>query len=79
MIFYRLLKLLKTLNLVCHLFGIFCKLKRINKFLDIAVQNIIEIIDGQADPVIRNPALGKVVGPDFGAPVAGTYQAFPVS
>ena len=79
MIFTGQLKLLKTLHLVGHLFGILRKLERINKFLDIAVENIVEVIDGKTDPVIGYPALGKVVGPDFSAPIPGTHQAFPVS
>lgn len=36
----------------------------------------MEIVNGVINSVVRNPALGKIVGTDFGRTVAGTYERF---
>jgi hypothetical protein len=62
-----------------HFFRIFRKLQGIQEFLDLAIQHIVQVVDGQADPVVGDPALGKIVSPDLCAPVAGTDEAFPMA
>jgi hypothetical protein len=61
-----------------HFFRILGELQGIQEFLDLAVQHVVQIVYGQADPVVGDAALGKIVGPDLGAPVAGADEAFPV-
>jgi hypothetical protein len=42
----------------------------INYFVEPAVQDTLEIVFGESDPMISHPALGKVVGAYFLAAVA---------
>ena len=51
----------------------------INNRLDIAVNYISQIIPSQANPVIRHPALGKIVGSDPFAAVTAAHLVFAVS
>ena len=48
----------------------------VDAILNVARQKGLEIVNGVIDSVVRNPALGKIVGTDFGRTVAGTYERF---
>jgi hypothetical protein len=78
-IFYRKREILIQSILLCQLFGVFGKLKGFNQLLYFAIQYSIKVIKCESDTVVSNTALGKIVGPYFGAAVAGAYQAFPVT
>ena len=64
---------------ICYLLGVLRKLQCIDKFLDVPVQYIIQVVDRQVDPVVGYPALGEIIGADLGAPVPGAYQTFAVA
>src|SRR5699024_9342539 len=44
--------------------GLIIQQKSINDLIQFPGQNLIQFLDGQANPVIRHPALRKVVGSD---------------
>lgn len=46
----------------------------VDAILYVARQKGLEIVNGVINSVVRNPALGKIVGTDFGRTVAGTYE-----
>jgi len=69
----------EALILPGHLLGILRKLKRVEKFLDISIQDVVQVIDGEADAMVRHPALWEIVGPDLGAAVSCADEAFPVT
>ena len=62
-----------------HFFRIFSKLKGIQEFLDLAVQYVGQVVDGEADPVVGYAALGEVVGSDLCAAVTSADEAFAMS
>ena len=53
-----------------QLLRLVCRDQRIDEFIEIAVHDLIDPVQGQLDPVIRDPALGKIVGPDLFTPVS---------
>ena len=46
--------------------------KRVDDGLDIAIQNILQIIQSKTDTVVRDPTLGEIVCADALASVSGT-------
>ncbi len=46
---------------------------RVEEAVEVACEHILQLIEGEADPVVRYPALGKIVGADPLAPVAGPH------
>jgi len=64
--------------LLSQLLRILCELKCVDEFIDISIQYILEIVERHADPVIGNPTLGEIIGPDLGAAVAGADKALPM-
>ena len=40
------------------------KVKGLDHFLEIPVHDLVKFVECQADPVVRQPVLGEIVGPD---------------
>ncbi len=47
----------------------------VDDFLDIAVHDLIQLVNRQIDPVVGHTALREIVGPDFFRAVAGSHLA----
>ena len=45
--------------------------QRIDQLVQVAVEHVRQVEDGQIDPMVGDPALGEVVGPDLGRAVPG--------
>ena len=52
--------------------------RRIDDLIQIAVHDLVQIMDRQANAVVRAAVLREVVGADLFAPVAGTHLPLPV-
>ena len=52
-------------------------LDRLRELLEIAVEDLVEPVHGQLDPVIGEPVLGEVVGADLLGPLAGADLQLP--
>src|SRR5262245_41613037 len=50
----------------------------LDDLVEVALQNVGQPVQGQADPVVREPGLGEVIGSDPLAPLAGADLAAPV-
>ena len=61
--------------ILLHALGILCNGQRINHGLNVATKETLQVVCGIADAVIGNTTLWEVVCADFGATVAGRYQA----
>ena len=53
--------------------------QRNEKIIEMPQHDVIEAIKGQVDPVIADPALGEIIGPNPFAPVTASHLALPVS
>src|SRR5712692_10234284 len=52
--------------------------QRLYQGLDVAVENVVEVVDRQVDPMIRDAALGEIVRPDLGRAIAGAHHRPPL-
>jgi hypothetical protein len=59
-------------------FRILSHLKFFYKFMNLTVHDLRQVVDREANSVVRNPPLGVIVGSDFGTPVARTHQRLSV-
>src|SRR4029077_1108881 len=48
--------------------------QRLHQGVDVAVEDVVEVVDRQVDPMIRDAALGEVVRPDFSGAIAGAHH-----
>ena len=67
------------LVLARHFFAVLGELQGVYEFLYVAVEDVIQVIYGQADAMVGDAALWEIVSPDLGAAVACAHQAFPVA
>jgi len=63
---------------VCNFFSIFGKLEGIDKFSDVAIQHIPQIVNRQSYAVIGYPPLRKIISPDLSTTVTRAYKTFTV-
>jgi hypothetical protein len=59
-------------------FRILSHLKFFNKFMNLTVHDLRQVVYRESNSVVRNPPLRVIVGSDFGTPVARTHQRFAV-
>ena len=77
-LFYRFTVILRLLNRrlstqLLQLFGLLAGGKGVDHLVQIAVHDLFQIVDGQADAVVGAAVLRKVVGADLLAAVAGAH------
>src|SRR4029077_10623749 len=46
--------------------------QRLGELVEVSLQEPVELVDGQLDPVVGEPVLGEVVGADLLGPLAGS-------
>ena len=58
-------------------FGLEVLHRGVDELIESAVENLAQSVGRETDAVIRDPPLGKIVGPDLLRPVAGADLAAP--
>ena len=62
----------RLLNLLRQFFGLVFLIQRTNQLIEVAVHDIIELVQRQIDTVIGDAALRKIIGANAFGPVPGS-------